>query len=388
MRIGILTREYPPDVYGGAGVHVDFLVRELVKLTDVEVHCMGDPRPGATAHSEHNPLLEGANAALRTLAADLTMADMTGDCDLVHSHTWYANMGGHWAKLLHDIPHVVTSHSLEPHRPWKAEQLGGGYQVSLWVERTAVQAADAVIAVSAGMRKDVLSVYPTLDPARVHVVRNGIDTGVWYPADTDPGESVLDELGVDTSRPMVAFVGRITRQKGVPHLIAAAHRFDPEIQLVLCAGAPDTPEIAAEVKNAVAELAAERGGVFWVRDFLPVHEIREILSAATAFVCPSVYEPLGIVNLEAMACSTAVVASDVGGIPEVVIDGVTGRLVHYDDADPRSFEAGLAEAVNALVADPALAAAYGAAGRQRCIDEFSWTRIAEQTLEIYRAVTR
>ena len=382
-----MTREYPPEVYGGAGVHVTELVSQLRRLCQVDVYCMGAPRSTAFAQ-QPDPALADANPALSTLSSDLRMVDAAAGATVAHSHTWYTGMAGHLAALLHGIPHVLTAHSLEPKRPWKAEQLGGGYQVSLWVERTAVQAADAVIAVSAGMRKDVLSVYPTLDPARVHVVRNGIDTGVWYPADTDPGESVLDELGVDTSRPMVAFVGRITRQKGVPHLIAAAHRFDPEIQLVLCAGAPDTPEIAAEVKTAVAELAAERGGVFWVRDFLPVHEIREILSAATAFVCPSVYEPLGIVNLEAMACSTAVVASDVGGIPEVVIDGVTGRLVHYDDADPRSFEAGLAEAVNALVADPALAAAYGAAGRQRCIDEFSWTRIAEQTLEIYRAVTR
>jgi starch synthase len=281
---------------------------------------------------------------------------------------------------------VLTAHSLEPRRPWKAEQLGGGYRVSLWVERTAVQAADAVIAVSAGMRADVLAVYPALDPARVHVIKNGIDTVVWYPAAPDPEESVLAELGVDPSRPMVAFVGRITRQKGVPHLLAAAHKFDPDVQLVLCAGAPDTPEIGAEVRAAVADLAAERSGVFWVRDFLPVHEIREILSAATAFICPSVYEPLGIVNLEAMACGTAVVASDVGGIPEVVVDGVTGTLVHYDAADPGGFEVGLAEAVNALVADPARADGYGAAGRQRCIDEFSWARIAEQTVAVYRMV--
>ncbi|MCB1291123.1 glycogen synthase [Mycolicibacterium sp.] len=387
MRVAMMTREYPPEVYGGAGVHVTELVSQLRRLCEVDVHCMGAPRSTAFAH-QPDPALADANPALSTLSSDLRMADAAAGATVAHSHTWYTGMAGHLAALLHGIPHVLTAHSLEPKRPWKAEQLGGGYRVSLWVERTAVQAADAVIAVSAGMRNDVLSVYPALDPARVHVVRNGIDTGVWYPADTDPDESVLDELGVDPSRPMVAFVGRITRQKGVPHLIAAAHRFDPEIQLVLCAGAPDTPEIAEEVRTAVAELAAERGGVFWVRDFLPVHEIREILSAATAFVCPSVYEPLGIVNLEAMACGTAVVASDVGGIPEVVIDGVTGRLVHYDEADPRSFEAGLADAVNALVADPALAAAYGAAGRARCIDEFSWARIAEQTLEIYRAVTR
>ena len=380
-----MTREYPPEVYGGAGVHVTELVAQLRRLCDVDVHCMGVPREGAFAH-QPDPALADANPALATLSADLRMSNAAAGATVVHSHTWYAGMAGHLTALLHGIPHVLTAHSLEPRRPWKAEQLGGGYRVSLWVERTAVQAADAVIAVSAGMRDDVLDVYPALDPHRVHVVRNGIDTQVWHPAEPEPGQSVLDELGVDVSRPMVAFVGRITRQKGVPHLIAAAHRFDPEVQLVLCAGAPDTPEIAAEVSAAVADLAAERSGVFWVRDFLPIHEIREILSAATAFVCPSVYEPLGIVNLEAMACSTAVIASDVGGIPEVVSDGVTGTLVHYDAADPAGFEAGLAGAVNALVADPQRARSYGAAGRQRCIAEFSWARIAEQTLDVYRKV--
>jgi starch synthase len=306
---------------------------------------------------------------------------------VVHSHTWYTGMAGHLAALLHGMPHVLTAHSLEPLRPWKAEQLGGGYQISLWVERTAVQAADAVIAVSSGMRNDVLAAYPALNPSRVHVVKNGVDTSVWYPGPAESGESIIDELGVDRSRPMVAFVGRITRQKGVPHLIAAAHRFAPETQLVLCAGSPDTPEIAAEVTAAVSDLADKRSGVFWIRDILPAHRIREILSAATVFVCPSVYEPLGIVNLEAMACETAVVASDVGGIPEVVTDGVTGTLVHYDAADPTAFDADLAAAINALISDSARAARYGAAGRQRCIDEFSWARIAAQTLEVYRGVT-
>jgi starch synthase len=385
MRVAMMTREYPPDVYGGAGVHVTELVAQLRRLCEVDVHCMGAPRSTAFAH-QPDPVLAEANPALSTLSTDLRMAAAAAGATVVHSHTWYTGMAGHLSALLHGVPHVLTAHSLEPMRPWKAEQLGGGYQVSLWVERTAVQAADAVIAVSAGMREDVLSVYPALDPGRVHVVKNGIDTDVWYAAAPDPDESVLDELGVDRSRPMVAFVGRITRQKGVGHLIAAAHRFDPEVQLVLCAGAPDTPEIAAEVRAAVDRLGAERSGVFWVRDFLPVQEIREILSAAIAFICPSVYEPLGIVNLEAMACETAVVASDVGGIPEVVADGSTGTLVHYDESDPGSFEAGLADAVNALVADPARAKVYGAAGRQRCIDEFSWARIAAQTLEIYRAV--
>ena len=385
-----MTREYPPEVYGGAGVHVTELVAQLRHLCEVDVHCMGVPRETAFAHQPDPALALAdppANPALSTLSTDLRMAHAAAGASVVHSHTWYTGMAGHLAAMLHAVPHVLTAHSLEPMRPWKAEQLGGGYQVSLWVEKTAVEAADAVIAVSAGMRQDVLSAYPALDPSRVHVVKNGVDTAVWHPTPPDPEESVLAELGVDPSRPMVAFVGRITRQKGVPHLIAAAHRFDPDVQLVLCAGAPDTPEIAAEVRTAVDELAATRTGVFWVRDFLPVHEISEILSAATAFVCPSVYEPLGIVNLEAMACGTAVVASDVGGIPEVVDDGVTGTLVHYDPNDPRGFEADLAEAVNALMEDPAKAARYGAAGRQRCIDEFSWARIAEQTVEIYRKVS-
>ena len=385
-----MTREYPPEVYGGAGVHVTELVAQLRHLCEVDVHCMGQPRDTAFAH-QPDPALADANPALATLSADLRMANAAYTPDrpvnVVHSHTWYAGMAGHLASMLHGVPHVLTAHSLEPMRPWKAEQLGGGYQVSLWVERTAVLGAAAVIAVSSGMRADVLSAYPDLDPARVHVVKNGIDTDVWYPTTVDPAESVLTELGVDPSRPIVAFVGRITRQKGVPHLVAAAHRFHPDVQLVLCAGAPDTPEIGEEVKAGVDALAAERSGVFWVRDFLPVPKIREILSAATAFVCPSVYEPLGIVNLEAMACGTAVVASDVGGIPEVVDDGVTGTLVHYDAADPQGFEARLAEAVNALVEDPAKGARFGAAGRQRCIDEFSWARIAEQTLQVYRSVT-
>jgi starch synthase len=386
MRVAMMTREYPPEVYGGAGVHVTELVAQLRRRCEVDVHCMGAPRPGVFVH-QPDPALKGTNPALSTLSADLVMANAAAEATVVHSHTWYTGMAGHLAALLYDVPHVLTAHSLEPLRPWKAEQLGGGYRVSLWVERTALEAADAVIAVSSGMREDVLSVYPALDPSRVHVVKNGIDTDVWYPAPPERGESVVAELGVDPSRPMVAFVGRITRQKGVPHLIAAAHRFDPEIQVVLCAGAPDTPEIAAEVSSAVQELDSRRSGVFWVQEFLPVGKIREILSAATAFVCPSVYEPLGIVNLEAMACGTAVVASDVGGIPEVVDDGVTGTLVHYESSDPVGFEAGLAEAVNALVGDPEKARRFGAAGRQRCIDEFSWAHIAEQTLEIYRKVS-
>ncbi len=387
MRVAMMSREYPPEVYGGAGVHVTELVAQLRRLCEVDVHCMGAPRDTAIVAAP-DPALTGANPALSTLSADLVMANAAAGATVAHSHTWYTGMAGHLAALLHDIPHVLTAHSLEPMRPWKAEQLGGGYRVSSWVERTAVEAADAVIAVSSGMRNDVLATYPALDPARVHVVRNGIDTAAWYPAPPESTGSVLAELGVDPSRPIVAFVGRITRQKGVAHLVAAAHKFDPEIQLVLCAGAPDTPEIAAEIGAAVQELAAARSGVFWVREMLPIERIREILSASAVFVCPSVYEPLGIVNLEAMACSTAVVASDVGGIPEVVADQRTGLLVHYDAADPVSYETRLAEAVNELVCDPQRAREYGEAGRQRCIEEFSWAHIAEETLRIYNLVTR
>jgi len=388
MRVAMMTREYPPEVYGGAGVHVTELVAQLRKLCQVDVHCQGAPRPGAFAY-QPDAHLRGANPALSTLSTDLVMAHWAAEATVVHSHTWYAGMAGHLASLLHGVPHVLTAHSLEPLRPWKAEQLGGGYRISSWVEQTAVNAADAVIAVSSGMREDVLRVYPTVDPNRVHVVRNGIDTDVWYPADaleSSPGESVLTDIGVDRSRPIVAFVGRITRQKGVAHLLAAAHGFDPDVQLVLCAGAPDTPEIAAEVSAGVAELSDSRTGVFWVREMLPIGKIREILSAAKVFVCPSVYEPLGIVNLEAMACGTAVVASDVGGIPEVVDNGVTGSLVHYDANDSAGYQARLAKAVNALISDPERAERYGRAGRQRCIAEFSWAQIAQQTLEIYQKV--
>ncbi|MDT5145866.1 MAG: alpha-maltose-phosphate synthase [Mycobacterium sp.] len=381
----MMTREYPPEVYGGAGVHVTELVAQLRRLCAVDVHCMGAPRPGAFVH-QPDPRLRNANAALSTLSADLMMANAASAATVVHSHTWYTGLAGHLTALLYDLPHVLTAHSLEPLRPWKAEQLGGGYRVSTWVEHTAVLAAEAIIGVSSAMREDILRVYPALDPSRVHVIRNGVDTDVWYPAGPPESGSVLAELGVDPSRPLVAFVGRITRQKGVDHLVAAAHRFSPDAQVVLVAGAPDTPEIAEEMRSAVADLASERTGVFWIREMLPIGELREILSAATVFVCPSVYEPLGIVNLEAMACATAVVASDVGGIPEVVADGVTGSLVHYDADDPVRYRARLAEAVNALVADPDRAKRYGQAGRQRCTGEFSWAHVAEQTLDIYRKV--
>lgn len=380
-----MTREYPPDVYGGAGVHVTELVAQLRKSCQVDVHCMGAPRPNAVAY-QPDTRLQSANPALSTLSSNLLMANAALAASVVHTHTWYTALAGRLAALLYEIPHVLTAHSLEPLRPWKADQLGGGYRVSSWAEQTAVTAADAVIAVSSDMREDVLRVYPGVDPSRVEVVRSGIDTDVWYPVQPWRGGSVLAELGVDPGRPIVAFVGRITRQKGVAHLVAAAHRFNRDAQLVLCAGAPDTPEIAAEVAVEVTKLAEQRTGVYWLREILPIWQLREILSAATVFVCPSVYEPLGIVNLEAMACGTAVVASAVGGIPEVVADGVTGSLVHYDADDPAGYHAGLADAVNAVIADPEKAERYGQAGRQRCIAEFSWTHVAKQVLDIYGKV--
>jgi len=383
MRVAILTREYPPDVYGGAGVHVDFLTRELRRLADVDVHCLGEPRPGATAHSEDDPRLVGANPALRIFAADLSMVAGIEGCQIAHSHTWYANLAGHLAKLLYDVPPVVTSPSLEPHRPWKAEQLGGGYRLSSWAERTAYEAADAVIAVSHASKVDVLDSYPTVDPDRVHVVHNGVDTDFYRP---DRATDVVDRLGLDRDRPSVVFVGRITRQKGVPHLLRAALRFDAAAQVVLLASSPDTKELAAETEAAIDRLRAERTGVVWVPEMLSREEVRQVLTHATVFVCPSIYEPLAIVNLEAMACETAVVASDVGGIPEVVADGETGVLVRYDARDPEGFERGLADGVNDVVTDPVRAAALGAAGRARAVREFAWSAVAGRTLEIYESL--
>ncbi len=386
LRVSILTREYPPHIYGGAGVHVGQLVPQLRKFTkSVEVQCMGEPREGATAHAEDFP--PGANAALRVLGADVSMANAIGDVDVIHSHTWYANFAGLIGSKFLDVPHVVTSHSLEPHRPWKAEQLAGGYRVSSWAEKTAFEDAAAVISVSNGMRADVLDSYSDLDPNRVFVVKNGIDPDEFKP---DYHTDVVDELGVDRDRPLVVFVGRITRQKGLVHLVRAAQQFDADTQLLLLAGAPDTPEIAAEFDAAFDVLSKARSGtVKWVQEMLPRASVRQVLTHATVFACPSVYEPLGIVNLEAMACETAVVASAVGGIPEVVVDGETGTLVAYDPkqaGDPEfvaDFESKFAAEINRITRDPALAERYGKAGRQRCIDEFSWEKIAKETVAVY-----
>lgn len=393
----MMTKEYPPEIYGGAGVHVTELTRFMRGLdgVDVDVHCMGAPRDEADVYVHGvDPELKDANASIKTLSTGLRMADAAAatDIDVVHSHTWYSGLGGHLTGLLKGIPHVATAHSLEPHRPWKREQLGGGYDVSSWSERNAMEYADAVIAVSARMKDAILDAYPRISPDKVHVVLNGIDTELWHPRPTweeskeQNGWSVLEELGVDPSRPMVAFVGRITRQKGVAHLVKAASLFDDGVQLVLCAGAPDTPEIAKETEQLVHDLQEKRDGIFWVKDMLPKEKIQEILTAADSFVCPSIYEPLGIVNLEAMACGTAVVASDVGGIPEVVVDGETGTLVHYDESDPEGFERGIAAAVNNMVADRDRAAKVGQAGKKRAEEVFSWENIAKQTVEVYKSL--
>jgi starch synthase len=391
--VALLTREYPPDVYGGAGVHVEYMARELACRAEVTVHCWGAERPGSDDPSvvAYRPweALAGEPAyaaALQALSIDLAMAAGVAGADLVHSHTWYANLGGHLAKLVHDVPHVATVHSLEPMRPWKREQLGGGYALSSFAERTALEAADAIVAVSREHLREIIACYPALDPARATVIYNGIDTEEYR---SDPAVDVLERHAIDPSRPSVVFVGRITRQKGLTHLLDAALELDPGAQLVLCAGAPDTPELAAEIEAKVERVRAARGGVVWIEQMLPKPEVIQILSHATVFACPSIYEPMGIVNLEAMACEAAVVATAVGGIPEVVEDGVTGLLVPYEagrggePVDPAVLARDLASRVNELVADPARARAMGLAGRARAVDRFGWDVAAAETMRLY-----
>ena len=392
MRVDIVTKEYPPEIYGGAGVHVTELVRALRESIDVRVHAFGTDRDEVDTASYSVPVeLQSANPAVQTLGVDLEIVGDVAGADVVHSHTWYANFAGHVASLLHGIPHVVTAHSLEPLRPWKAEQLGGGYAVSSYIEKTAYESATAVVAVSDGMRRDILRSYPDLDPGKVRVIYNGIDVEAWQPR-TD--HALLERHGIDPNAPSVVFVGRITRQKGLPYFLRAAALLPKNVQIVLCAGAPDTPQIMAEVEGLVRELQQSRDGVVWIDEFLQRDELCAILTSATTFVCPSIYEPLGIVNLEAMACGAAVVGTATGGIPEVVVDGVTGRLVPIDQVqdgtgtptDPDRFVADLAATLTEVVSDPERAKAYGAAGRERAASSFSWRAIADATAALYREV--
>ena len=392
--VALLTREYPPEVYGGAGVHVEYLARELARLVDVKVYCFGAPRTGALVAAAYEPWTElpkeGKGGALRALSVDLRMAADVEGADLVHSHTWYANIGGYLSQVLYGLPHVMTAHSLEPLRPWKAEQLGAGYRLSSWAERTAMASADAIIAVSRAMADDVHLVYPEVPAERAHVVHNGIDPDEFFP---DPSWAGPARLGVSPGRPYVLFVGRVTRQKGLVHLLEAAHGFEPGAQLVLCAGAPDTPEFESEVRSLVGELSASRDGVIWARETLPRRDLVQVMSHAAVFVCPSVYEPFGLINVEAMSCAVPVVATSVGGIPEIVVDGETGFLVPFVAADafgtpedPGALAEGMAKRVNELLSSPARAKEMGAAGRQRVLDHFTWRAVAEKTLRVYRQV--
>ena len=392
MRVDVINREYPPHVYGGAGVHVTELVRAMRNSIDVRVRCFDEPvaEEGTCGYTVPEDLRD-ANAALGFLGADIRIAADVDGADLVHSHTWYANQAGNIAARLHGIPHIISAHSLEPLRPWKAEQLGGGYRLSSWMERDAYENADRIIAVSNGMRRDILRCYPQLDENKVVTIYNGIDTELWHPVD-DP--DTVRALGVDPDATTVIFVGRITRQKGLPYLLRAVRELPADVQIVLCAGAPDTPEIEREVRDLVSTLQAEREAVHWISEHLPREQIMALLTAADVFVCPSIYEPLGIVNLEAMSCGTAVVGSGTGGIPEVVRDGVTGRIVPIEQVedgtgtpiDPDKYVADLAATLNEVLADPDTAQKYGAAGRERVEREFTWAQIADQTIALYQQV--
>ncbi|HEX9099952.1 MAG TPA: glycogen synthase [Candidatus Dormibacteraeota bacterium] len=385
--IALLTREYPPEVYGGAGTHVEYLARELRRLTQVAVHCWGAPRtePGVTSHEPWAALSEPKpeSTTLQAISIDLSMAAAVKGADLVHSHTWYANLGGHLSKLMWSIPHVMTIHSLEPLRPWKAEQLGGGYALSMFCERTAIESADAVIAVSRGVREDVMNCYPAVDPDRIHVIHNGIDPEIYRP---QPSPETLARFGIDPSRPYVLFNGRITRQKGLALLLTAALKVDPQYQMVIVASSPDTPEIAAEVSALAGRVSAERGSLIWIDHFITREDLIHLHSHASVFVCPSIYEPFGLVILEAMACETPVVASRVGGIPEIVVEGETGYLVDFDPADLDGFTAKLADRIMGLLKDPTLATRMGKAGRERVVQHFGWPAIASKTVQLYESL--
>jgi glycogen synthase len=394
----LFTNEYPPHVYGGAGVHVEYLSRALARRIAVEVRCFGAQRsdepnlavrgypPWAEAKENTDPRFAGA---LDAFHRSLAMAKDTIDADVVHCHTWYTDMGGLLASRLWDVPFVLSIHSLEPLRPWKAEQLGNAYHLSTWMERTAIEHADAIVAVSKQTREDVLRLFD-VQPARVHVIHNGIDPAEYRPTGAT---DALGRHGIDPATPYVLFVGRITRQKGIIHLVDAIPRIDPDLQIVLCAGAPDTPEIGREMAAHVAAVRATRSGVIWIREMLPRAEVIQLYEHAAVFCCPSVYEPFGIINLEAMACETAVVASKVGGIPEVVVPEETGLLVDlrlspgtFEPADPAAFSAALATAINRLGRDPELRTRMGRKGRERVLEHFSWDAIAATTLELYRTL--
>lgn len=377
----MITKEWPPHIYGGAGVHVSNLVSALAENPEIstEVHCFGPQREDAFNY-ELNGELNSINPALQALLIDSDIASHLGQVDIAHSHTWYANLAGYLASKMFSIPHVVTAHSLEPLRPRKAEQLGGGYQISSWAEKISYESAAAIIAVSDGMRSDVLKAYPDVDPKKVHTIRNGIDTSRFAPEKDD---SFIKNLGI--SSPYAVFVGRITRQKGLAHLLRAWRQVSPSYSLVLAAGSPDEPAIGAEVEQLIAELSAERGNIHWIKEMLPHKELTSLLTNAQTFLCPSIYEPLGIVNLEAMACETAVVASRVGGIPEVVVDGETGLLVDFSD-DHEKFETNFATSINNVMSDSSLASRYGKAGRERAVAEFGWDKVATQTINLYRSV--
>ena len=384
LKVGIVTKEWPPQVYGGAGVHVVQLTEALRKISgvSVDVHCFGGARTDGAFGYDTPSEFASANPALQAIATDLAIANNLANVQLVHSHTWYANMAGHTASLLYGIPHIVSAHSLEPLRPWKAEQLGGGYQISSWAEKTAYEGAAAIISVSDGMRADVLSAYPNVDPTKVHTIRNGVDVNKFAP---NPDASVLAKYGITGS--YATFVGRITRQKGLAHLLRAWKSVPAEHGLVLCAGSPDEPGIGAEVADLIAELQKTRKNIWWIKEMLPKPQLIPLLSGADLFLCPSIYEPLGIVNLEAMACETAVLASRVGGITEVVNDGVTGRLVDYTTDSPL-FEKNLAAAISEMMSNPSQLRDYGIAGRARAVSEFGWDAVAAATIALYRSVLK